>query len=154
MVDLGGSIKKFNGTLFPPKHPSLGRQMPNVAADQIWEELELTRVLPVSRADIIRMGKDPSTVAKLEDSVWGLGDDAYVTVLDVYHHLHCLNSLRRIAYGAYYSEEMGNATRASMTEIHINHCVDMLAQALQCSGNVNLITMHWVETQVYPFPDM
>ena len=27
-------------------------------------------------------------------------------------------------------------------------------QALQCSGNVNLITMHWVETQDYPFPDM
>lgn len=27
-------------------------------------------------------------------------------------------------------------------------------QGIQCSGNLNLITMHWVETHGYPFPDM
>jgi hypothetical protein len=41
-----------------------------------------------------------------------------------------------------------------MNEIHVNHCVDILVQALQCSSNVNLITMHWVDTQSYPYPDM
>jgi hypothetical protein len=39
-------------------------------------------------------------------------------------------------------------------EVHINHCVDMLAQTIQCTGNLNLITMHWTETKSFPFPDM
>lgn len=143
-----------NGTLFPPKHPAIGRQMPNDAADLLWADWELTRVLPVTRSDILRMGKDPSTVAKLDDATWGLGDDAYAATFDVYHQLHCLNTLRHIAYGSYYSKSGVNATGTSMNEIHVNHCVDMLVQALQCSGNVNLITMHWVETQTYPYPDM
>ena len=101
------------------------------------------------------MGKDPSTVAKIDDETWGLGDDAYVTALDVYHQLHCVNMLRKIAYGSYYNDTAGRADNlTAIREIHINHCVDILVQAIQCSGNVNLITMHWTETQKVPFPDM
>lgn len=128
--------------------------MPNVDADRIWKEWERNHIIPVTRADILRMGKDPATAAKLEDAIWGLGDDAYAAILDVYHHLHCLNSLRRIAYGTYYSAHGASTTDPTMHEVHINHCIDILVQALQCSGNVNLITMHWVETQTYPYPDM
>lgn len=129
--------------------------MPNNASDEIWDEIELTRIFPVTKADIIKMGKDPSTVVKLEDKLWGLGDDAYATTFDLYHQLHCLNSLRQIAYGRYYERVMGDTEgERSIREIHINHCADILYQALVCSGNVNLITMHWVETQTYPFPDM
>lgn len=75
--------------------------------------------------------------------------------------MHCLNSLRQLAYPEYY----GNGTHhgkhgkhgkrgSEMFAVHVNHCVDILMQAIQCSGNANLITMHWVETQPYPFPDM
>lgn len=138
-----------------PPHPSIARAMPNNASDEIWDEIELTRIFPVTKADIIKMGKDPSTVVKLEDKLWGLGDDAYATTFDLYHQLHCLNSLRQIAYGGYYERVMGDTEgEPSIREIHINHCADILYQALVCSGNVNLITMHWVETQTYPFPDM
>lgn len=38
--------------------------------------------------------------------------------------------------------------------MHMEHCVDMLMQAIQCSGNLNLITMHWVNEESNPFPDM
>ena len=41
-----------------------------------------------------------------------------------------------------------------MHDIHINHCVDMLMQTIQCSGNVNLITLHWIAELTYLFPDM
>lgn len=128
--------------------------MPNVAADEIWDEWELTRVFPLTKNDIIKMGKDPRYVAKLENDLWGLGDDAYVGTFDVYHQLHCLNSLRHIAYGTYYNSSMVKPTNPDVPEHHINHCVDMLMQALQCSGNVNLMTLDWVESQHYPFPDM
>ncbi len=100
------------------------------------------------------MGKDPSTVTKLEDAEWGLGDDAYVGAFDVYHQIHCLNSLRRNAYRGYYNLTTRNHSVMGLPEIHINHCVDILLQALQCSGNVNMMTYHWVAGQEYPQPDM
>ncbi|KAI5458861.1 hypothetical protein BGZ63DRAFT_514274, partial [Mariannaea sp. PMI_226] len=154
LVDLDPSVQLVNGTFFPPKYPSIGRQLPNDAADAAWHEYEIQRIVPISRQDVINLGKDPSTAVKLEDKDWGLGNDSYVAALDVYHQLHCLNMLRKIAYGQYYNMSQGSATSLTRTELHINHCVDIIMQALQCSGNLNLITYHWVETQPYPFPDM
>ncbi|KAF2033088.1 hypothetical protein EK21DRAFT_45679, partial [Setomelanomma holmii] len=100
------------------------------------------------------LGKDPTTVTKLEDDIWGLGDDAYATIFDVYHQVHCLNSLRHIAYGEYYNLSMARAHTIKQREIHINHCIDILLQSIQCNANLDLIPLHWVETQEYPFPDM
>ncbi|KAH8892313.1 hypothetical protein GQ53DRAFT_647428, partial [Thozetella sp. PMI_491] len=97
------------------------------------------------------LGQDPSTAAKLEDEIWGLGDDAYVAVLDVFHQLHCLNTLRQIAYGDKYPEISHDPDRP-LWKFHVDHCVDILMQQLQCSGNLNLITYHWVETQIWPIP--
>ena len=156
-IDLETQVKRVNGSLFPPaKDESIARQNPNKDADAIWAEWELQRVFALSETDIIKLGKDPSTVAKLEDSIWGLGDDAYAATLDVYHQLHCLNALRHIAYGNYYNRSLVNTDtpKPTMDVIHVNHCVDIIMQALQCSGNVNFMTLHWVETQTFPFPDM
>lgn len=102
LFDLSPTQKKINGAFYPSKTGnSIAREQPNPIADAQWDEWELTRVYPVS-ADVIRkMGKDPETVAKLEDEVWGLGDDKYATIFDVYHQVHCLNSLRHVSYGEY-----------------------------------------------------
>ena len=62
MLDLNNRVVTVNGTLFPPKHPSIGRQMPNAAADRAWDEWELNHIVPVTRADIVRMGKDPAEI--------------------------------------------------------------------------------------------
>ncbi|ROV94123.1 hypothetical protein VPNG_09334 [Cytospora leucostoma] len=155
-VDLEMHSVQVNGSLFMPSVPSISRAIPNDVSDNIWEEIELTRVFPVTEADILKIGKDPSTAVKLEDDLWGLVNDAYATVLDAYHRLHCLNSLRQIAYGQYYGMVMGDTNgEPSLQEVHINHCADIIYQALVCSGNVNLIIMHWVETQTWRFhPDV
>lgn len=141
--------------MFPSKDgASIAREMPNAAADETWEEWELTRFLPLTEADIIKLGKDPSTVPKLDDKQWGLGDNAYIGAFDVYHQIHCLNSLRRIVYRSYYNETMPDPEAMGLPEIHVNHCIDILLQAIQCSGNVNFMTYHWVAGQEYPQPDM
>jgi hypothetical protein len=153
--DLKPTTRKINGTLFPPRDGgSIARKQPNPESDAVWEEWELTRIYPVSREELRKMGVDPSTAAKLEDDVWGLGDDAYASIFDVYHQVHCLNSLRRIAYGDYYNLSMARAHTVKQREIHINHCIDILLQSIQCNANLDLIPLHWVETQGYPFPDM
>lgn len=38
--------------------------------------------------------------------------------------------------------------------VHLNHCVDVLLQTLQCSGNMAMHAVHWVETEEWPWPDM
>jgi hypothetical protein len=98
------------------------------------------------------MGVDPSTAAKLDDEEWGLGDDAYVAALDVFHQLHCLNTLRQIAYGDLYPKISGGRERP-VWKFHVDHCVDILMQELQCSGNLNLVPYHWVENFERPYPD-
>ncbi|CCE33732.1 uncharacterized protein CPUR_07658 [Claviceps purpurea 20.1] len=159
MIDLEPSIRKINGTVMPAGKLSIARQFPNPAADAIWtQDIELIRPIPVTREQIIKMGKDPDTVAKLEDNVWGLGDDAYVATLDVFHNLHCLNALRQAAYaterdeGGFY---VGNSPQPLRRHSVSAHLVQLTADDDQTgkSNNLNLVTRHWTEGLEYPFPD-
>ncbi|ETS78849.1 hypothetical protein PFICI_08702 [Pestalotiopsis fici W106-1] len=143
-----------NGDLYPARSRPVGRQMPNPEADAIWDEWEVTRVFPIHADEVRRLGKDLETAVLLEDKYYGRGDDIYAATLDIYHQLHCLNQLRWIAYGTYYNISMLSPSEEGFREVHINHCVDMLAQTIQYTGNLNLITMYWTETKSFPFPDM
>lgn len=156
MIDLESRPMTVNASVWLMEEHSIAREAPNSASDELWREWEYIRIFPVTKAQIIRMGKDPSTAAKLEDEDWSMGDDAYAAGFDVLHQLHCLNSLRKLAYREYYNETAPIAGRPGLREVHLNHCVDVLMQALQCSGNVNLIMYHWMdpESQDHPQPDM
>ncbi|KAM3532413.1 hypothetical protein MY4038_004081 [Beauveria bassiana] len=135
LIDLEPSIRRINGTVSFPENPSIARQFPNIQADAQWEDdIDLIRPISITREQIIKMGKDPETVAKLEDKDWGLGDNAYVAALDIFHNLHCLNTLRRAAYGAYYNISMDAKNRAGHEEGHLNHCADILFQHISCSS--------------------
>ncbi|KAI5866528.1 hypothetical protein GGS23DRAFT_602848 [Durotheca rogersii] len=154
-IDLEMRPRFIQGTLFPAREgASIARELPNPAADGLWEEWELSQFYPLAWDEVVRMGKDPSTMAKLEDAEWGLGDDAYVGTLDLYHQVHCLNMLRRQAYRGYYNLSERSHETLGLAEVHLNHCVDILLQALQCGGNVNFMTYHWIAGQEYPQPDM
>lgn len=141
------------GTLYPGIERPVARQMPNHEAEAVWDEWELTRVFPITGDEVLRLGKDLETAVQLEDKYFGRGDNMYAATFDVYHQLHCINMLRWYAYGPLYNRTFLDPAREGFNEVHINHCVDLLVQTIQCSGNLNLITMHWTETQDYPFPD-
>ncbi|KAH8881864.1 hypothetical protein GQ53DRAFT_787784 [Thozetella sp. PMI_491] len=98
---------------------------------------------------------NPETAVKLDAATFGFQEDMYAAHLDVYHQLHCLNTLRQIAFGRYYNESQVEADiyDSTINEVHINHCVDMLAQALQCSGNLDIYTVHWAKNFRSPMPD-
>lgn len=146
--------KQINGTFYPHGNYSVAREMPNEKADAIWNEWELSRVIPVTAQEIRKMGKDPSTAVKLPDEIWGLGDDTYAATMDVFHQLHCLNTLRKLAYPDYYTNPKMFNEWPLVQDIHMNHCVDILLQVIQCSGNLNLNVGHWVDHFETPFPDM
>ncbi len=113
-------------------------------------------MLAISRDDVVRLGKDPETAVKLDAATFGLKSDMYAAQLDVFHLLHCLNNLRQLAYRNYYNETYelrADMNESTFYEVHLNHCVGMLAEAIQCSGNANLVTMHWFEGFDNPTPD-
>jgi hypothetical protein len=156
LVDLDYRTTRVNGSIYPTSlTPAATQQFPNPGADAVWDEWEITRVFPISKADVQRLGKDPKTAVKLDANIFGLKEDMYVAHLDVFHLMHCLNTLRQIVFGKYYNQSQANAdiNTSKFIDVHINHCVDMLAQSIQCSGNTNLVTVHWTKNFENPMPD-
>jgi len=76
----------------------------------------------------------------IENNTYNWEDtDLYFTGLGVFHSLHCLNRIRQAFHPEYYHvfENPFQPPR----EIHINHCLDHLRQALQC--HADLTPMNW-----------
>jgi hypothetical protein len=75
----------INGTLFAIEEKSIAREEPNPENDAAWHQYEKVLTHVVTREEIIRLGKDPDTVARFDNDYWNLGDDAYMVQLDVMH---------------------------------------------------------------------
>lgn len=105
------------------------------------------------------MGKDPAELYRFPES-YGYGDQAYMGMLDVFHHLHCLNHLRRAANHQYYanlsSTSIAHTTTPSAKfprEVHLEHCTYILLQFIMCHADVGIITFNKVQGTPGPFAD-
>lgn len=138
--------------MFPEaNHPH--RQLPSAAVEAYWDSFELVRPFPITKAELIKLGHDPATSVRFDDSL-GLGPEAYFAALDVIHVIHCLNSLRKMAFKDYpeYPTDP-HVNHKELKWIHLAHCTDILLQNLLCMPKPDLITYNWVETESHPFPD-
>ncbi|KAL4959709.1 oxidase ustYa family protein [Aspergillus stella-maris] len=154
-VDIPTYKTTLNGTLFAIPEHSIAREEPGPENDASWEQYETIFTHIVSRKEILKLGKDPDTVARFEDEYWGLGDDAYMVQLDVMHQIHCLNILRKAAFATYpgYKPPSDKGSQDPTYWIHLSHCVDILLQNLQCNANTEVLTLSWVEDRAAPWPD-
>ena len=149
----------MNGSFWEASPVSIWRQEPSPAVDEAWEEISAFSYHTISTADVIALGKDPRTTVKAPLS-WGNGPDAHIVQLDVFHQIHCLDSLRRAAFHDYYYPNSttgvdghGTGEKHQLYRPHLKHCLHMLVQNLMCTANVDVITHNWVESQRHPFPD-
>ncbi|KAK1466619.1 hypothetical protein CCUS01_07229 [Colletotrichum cuscutae] len=60
---------------------------------------------------------------------------------------------REVSYEHYYEPKEGPRPGGAQHQAHIGHCFDILAQAIKCTGSVDMITFNWVENWEQPFPD-
>ncbi|KAF6818875.1 DOPA-dioxygenase [Colletotrichum musicola] len=143
-----------NGTLYDTNPPSILRQRVGEEADAEWHRIgDHVWPLIIGRDDVKRLGKDPMVAVRIPEEL-GYGPDAYIAQTEVFHHLHCLDMLRReTSYGEYYEAEEGPRPGGARHRAHIGHCLDVLAQAIKCTGSVDMITFNWVENWDQPFPD-
>lgn len=134
------STVRRNGSLLPNHPPSIYRQDPSDEVDKAWNRLANINPIPISGQDVRNIGYDPRQVAEWP-AVYGLGDDAYVARLDVFHEIHCLDMLRKeVHFEHYYAAEKGwhkPGDASADHKVHISHCIYALLQSLMCSANTD-----------------
>lgn len=112
------------------------------------------------------MGKDPETTSKLPNNEFGLGDEAYIGGLDIFHVLHCFNEIRKEAFkdyfwdaGEHHTKHPGSSSYSPKRKhseifwIHLRHCTDIVVQNLMCNADATMYTYVWMESQKTPYPD-
>ncbi|KAK5994497.1 hypothetical protein PT974_04974 [Cladobotryum mycophilum] len=129
---------------------SVFRRDPSPDVDEAWSRVSDLGVIPLTREQVVGLGKNPSTVLKAPKD-WGVGDDAYLGQFDGVHLIHCLNAMRKsLYYNYHYYYPNGHPAAYS---IHLSHCQEALAKWLMCQPSLELITFNWVEEHELPFPD-
>lgn len=108
---------------------------PSPEIDLAWHNLLRGRIFTISE-------QDASAFPGLT-TVSNTGK--YFMELDMFHSLHCLNSLRRELDREYYSQHGGVYQwkfPQKLDRIHMDHCIDQLRQRLQCSGDLTPTPMY------------
>jgi hypothetical protein len=145
---------KLNGTLFPSTNLSWSRRpFGDLEAEAAWESFEWVPRFPITRKEVLALGKDPETVARFEDDYWGMGDDAYIASLDIQHKVHCLNELRKMAFADFGEDAPTKKTHGQLWWVHLRYRTDVLAQDTLCHADADLITYN-VKTKLSLSPKL
>jgi hypothetical protein len=72
-LDLRVELKKMDATLVHSKPLSICRQEPSHEVDLAWRKITDTRPIPLSREEVLAIGKDPAEAVKIPES-WGYGN--------------------------------------------------------------------------------
>jgi hypothetical protein len=153
LVDIPMKTVQFNGTLFDPDPNPIYRQPPSPEVDAAWEKISVLGAIGITEQDVKRVGKDPSISVTAPGS-WELGEKNYLAYVDVFHQIHCLDTLRKAAHYDYYHRgTFGVEGPTNGYWAHVQHCTYMLLQTLQCHADVDVFTYTWVEGQDHPYPD-
>ncbi|KAJ7925087.1 hypothetical protein B0H13DRAFT_2314884 [Mycena leptocephala] len=110
-----------SSTSSPTKYRGYGRNV-----DEAWQELYSVgpSIITENEAKKLLNWTQPLQVA---------GQETHSILLAVFHDLHCVNLARMSLYPDHYKSP---ALKAVLTPHHLNHCLDMLRQTIQCSADV------------------
>ncbi|KAI0113113.1 hypothetical protein F4814DRAFT_449560 [Daldinia grandis] len=131
---------------------------PSDELDDQWEDLLYALNIRVSPREMAQLGSNLTNRIQVD------GGD-YLGVMGVYHHLHCLNNLRRIVHWDYYESRVadvgstgpfgkghsGKPIDPPMSKEYqayiyhpTDHCINAIRQALMCHANTEIHTGQWI----------
>jgi hypothetical protein len=110
-------------------------------AEAAWKKLMDPYLVQISSAEAARISRPTSQISQ--------NPDYYITSLDVYHQLHCLNDIRKMVRD--YNSTDGNLGR--LQTMHKFHCIDSIRQSLMCSADLSLIHWYWAPQVGKNFPN-
>jgi Mycotoxin biosynthesis protein UstYa len=131
-------MTKTNGSFFP-KPPTSPFVLPagDPAAEVAWSigDEDGKQQFAISRAEAIKIGFNPDTMYSYPDGFGSGLDNMYPVRLDIFHHIHCLNNLRKAANPDIFSKEFHELRVGDKTLTwpeHVQHCQYVLFQMLTC----------------------
>ncbi|KAG6856702.1 hypothetical protein H0H87_001491, partial [Tephrocybe sp. NHM501043] len=76
-----------------------------------------------------------------------LDNSNYLVGIDVFHHLHCLNMIRKALHPVWSPDYYPPDPREDEEEHqgHLGHCVNSLRQSLQCNADISPIIWRKLE---------
>ncbi|KUI69123.1 hypothetical protein VM1G_04712 [Cytospora mali] len=118
---------------------------PSPELDNLWETLLFVENLRVTRDELEWLGENLTDLVQVD------GGD-YAAITGVIHHLHCLNSIRKVVHWDYYGPLLApdNTIPKTLTKGHADHCIDAIRQALMCHANTALYTAEWLNDKQHP----
>ncbi|EZF78262.1 hypothetical protein H105_00656 [Trichophyton soudanense CBS 452.61] len=148
-VNLKYNTVTFNGSLFGDH---IWRRWVGDDVDQAWLDLgvEYTPVA-IPYEDRALYGLQEGQVKMMEK----YGGN-FVAHIEVFHHLHCLDVLRKISYYGYehYLKKGGSlfTNDEKTVKHHAAHCLDILRQQIMCTADTSVFGQWWVKG-IGPFVD-
>ncbi|RAH48910.1 oxidase ustYa family protein [Aspergillus brunneoviolaceus CBS 621.78] len=140
---------RFQGSLFDT-NPYKGA--PNPHLDAAWGHITHMAQLEITAEDMFRLNK-PLTQVKVAETE----GNGYAGGIEVFHQLHCVNLVRQYTYYDYYSQLENRPAEFNDSNetlrLHVDHCIDMLRQVIQCNGDVGVVTRSWVKGRALSYPD-
>jgi len=111
---------------------------PSKATDAAWEQLDVGPVkITAEEASL------------LPNQTWPMIQEPgyYLANIDVFHHIHCLNRVRKALRSEHYVPTYMSAESAEIDlgESHIAHCIDAIRQSLMCHSDISVLVWQWVE---------
>lgn len=135
----GGPRWYDNGTGYHVNNPAEPTYAgpPNEEIDAAWEDLLRGRYFTITEAEAVQTFGNPHGLYLHPDGV------GYLTGLDVFHALHCVEQLRRALDRNHY---FNNRTKLAYPDRgHRDHCIDHIRQQLMCHADLTPIPVIWYE---------
>ncbi|KAH3999716.1 hypothetical protein HBH98_085850 [Parastagonospora nodorum] len=134
----------INKTITASMSPFAGGPFEQV--DNAWRELMSSISVRVSQEELDRNGNH-------QDSVSLPRNGGNLVWLNVFHQLHCLKMLRKMNYRDHYYPNQTEHNARDM-EVHINHCIEQLRQAVMCNPDTSFTTFVWTHSDPKPVLDV
>ncbi|KAJ7120010.1 hypothetical protein C8R46DRAFT_1019907 [Mycena filopes] len=119
-IGFGNDLSIFQG---PPSPP----------VDEAWEDLYQNGILRIPHHEAALLPNRTSGIP---------GDPGYhIAELDLFHQLHCLNTIRKALHPVYYPE--WDITKGGYPQDHITHCVEWLRHSIMCHSDTSVVVWQW-----------
>ncbi|KAJ8131499.1 hypothetical protein O1611_g2126 [Lasiodiplodia mahajangana] len=118
-------------------------QEPSEELDAVWADLLYALNIRITDEEMSLLGENKTNRVQVTGGNPDKEND-YVGVLGVYHHMHCLNNIRRMIHYDYYESRMaGQKHLEGFSKEHSDHCINTIRQALMCHANLGVYTSEW-----------
>ncbi|KAI0413809.1 hypothetical protein F5X98DRAFT_390409 [Xylaria grammica] len=125
---------------------------PTEEKDKAWDHLikrePLATIWPQIGINAVSAAYFNATLQDLErageslDNVTELTGGGYLASIGVFHELHCVRQLRFYIYKERYYPNLSDSDTRYL-QIHLDHCIETLREAVMCNGNTALISFYW-----------